>query len=265
MSFYLTRSNIALHYRFDTRVADEPPLVLINSLGSDLRIWDEICEHLHDHFSILRYDKRGHGLSDSPAPPYTMQDHVDDLLDLLIHLDIQELHLVGISVGGIIAMQLAARHPGRIRRLVLCDTAPRIGSREMWDQRIENLEAEGLEKMGETILERWFAPGFAHRNPAEYRGYLNMLMRTPLDGYIGTCAALREADLSGVLSNIDVPALVLCGEHDLATPPAQAARFASSMPDATLHVIVGAGHLPCIEQPEPMAAQILQFLTGGKG
>lgn len=258
MKFATIRGN-TLHYTREGLQAGVP-LVFINSLGSDLRIWDRLAPNFAGRFPIIRYDKRGHGLSDCPSGPYSIQDHANDLAGLLEHLNVKEAILIGISVGGMIALDYAARYSQNVLALVLCDTAARIGTPEFWDTRIEAVREKGLDGMAETILARWFAAAFSAQHPAEFRGYYNMLTRTPVSGYMATCEALRAADLSDTVGAIKTKTLVLCGAEDLATPPDLGRKLAESLSDARFELIERAAHLPCVEQPETMAAKIDQFL-----
>lgn len=254
---------ITLHYALEGEPADETsgtPLVFVNSLGTDLRIWDAMLSSLTGTSPIIRYDKRGHGLSDAPGGPYTIDQHTGDLMALLGHLGVREAIVVGISVGGMIALDFAAKYPGAVRALVLCDTAAKIGTASGWNQRIRSVREQGLEQMAETILARWFAPSFSRERPAEYRGYRNMLARSSGDGYIATCEALRDADLRESVSAIQAKALILCGEEDPSTPPAVVRELADGLPDAQFDVIPGAAHLPCVEQPTATATRINRFL-----
>jgi 3-oxoadipate enol-lactonase len=252
-------NDLTLHYQTEGP-ADRPALVFANSLGSDFRIWDDVAARLVDDYHLIRYDKRGHGLSDCPPGPYTIADHAADLAALLAHLGVAKVTVIGVSVGGMIAQQFAARHPGRVDRLVLSDTGAQIGTAAYWAERIGKLETSGFDELGETILSRWFAPGFAATDPATYRGYGHMLTRTPLSGYIATCAAIRDADLRDAAAIITAPTLVLCGDQDVATPPALGRELAALIPNARFQLIDGAGHLPGIEQPAAVAAAIRAFL-----
>jgi 3-oxoadipate enol-lactonase len=239
---------------------DDPPLVFVNSLGTDLRSWEQVAGHFAATHRVIRYDKRGHGLSDCPPAPYTIRDHTLDLVGLLDRLEVARAAVVGISIGGMIAQDLAAAWPERVSELVLCDTAPKIGTAAAWQERSDTLCQHGMAYLAETILTRWFAPSFAERQPATYRGYLNMLVRMPLEGYTGTCDALQDADLTAATRTIAARTLVVCGAQDVATPPELVRGLWDLLPEATYREIPGSAHLPCVEQPAALAAEIEAFL-----
>jgi 3-oxoadipate enol-lactonase len=256
---FLKTHGIVHHYVLEGS-KDKPVLVFANSLGSDLRIWDGVVTHLGDDFMIIRYDKRGHGLSDVPTPPYSLDDFVLDLVGLLDGLEIKEAAVCGLSVGGLIAQRLALSYPDRVRALVLCDTGMRIGSFASWEERIGTVRESGLAKLADPSMERWFTAAFREHRSVEMRGYANMLLRIPADGYLGACYALRDADLTRETPKINKPTLVLCGEQDIATPPDLGRELAQAIPGARFSLIKEAAHLTCIEQPEAMAHQITRFL-----
>lgn len=253
----------ALH--FDDRGAEaasrgEPALVFANSLGTDLRVWEPLLPYLPPLGRLLRHDQRGHGLSDCPAGPYAIGELADDLEALLDERGVEQAVLVGLSVGGMVAQALAARRPERVRALVLCDTAHKIGSPEMWQQRIDGLEAGGIASLAEAILERWFSPRFRAERPAELAIWRNMLTRTPLEGYVATCGAIRDADLTEQARGLEIPALCLVGARDGATPPELVRELATLLPDARFAEIPEAGHLPPVEAPALMGRLIGDFL-----
>lgn len=250
---------IVTHF-VDEGPRDRPAITFVNSLGTDLRLWEPVAAQLRTDYRVVRYDLRGHGLSDCTPDPYTLDDFVADLHALLAYLGIQSGALVGISIGGLIASALAIRYPTAVSHLVLSDTAARIGSEKLWNDRIEMVGSLGMERAAPAIIPIWFADGFAASQPHVHRGFLNMLGRTPLQGYVSSCAALAISDLTDQIHNIQAQTLVLAGEHDRATPPAQAKALADMIPAATLQLIDGAGHLPCVEQPEAMGQMILRFL-----
>lgn len=238
---------------------DKPVLIFANSLGSDLRIWDDVVTHLVGDFRMIRYDKRGHGLSDVPPPPYSLDDFVLDLVGLLDALEIKEATVCGLSVGGVIAQRFTINYPDRVRALVLCDTGMRIGSLASWEERIAMVKESGLSKLAGPSMERWFTAAFRENRSVEMQGYVNMLLRIPRDGYLGACYALRDADLTQETPKINKPTLVLCGDQDIATPPDLGRQLAQAIPGARFSLIEEAAHLTCIEQPEAMAHQMMEF------
>jgi len=256
---FKTIDGITLHYAHEGR-EQTTPLVFINSLGTDLRIWNAVAAPFADRFTLIRYDKRGHGLSDCRPGPYTIRQLTSDLVGLLERLQEGAVVLIGVSVGGMIAMDFAINYPQRVRALVLSDTAAKIGTTDMWDERISLLRGYGMAHLAGAILERWFSPAFAGQYPAAYRGYFNMLTRTPLEGYIATCEAIRDADLSDAVPSIKVPTLVVGGAEDGATPPELVRGLAEALPNAHFELIEQAGHIPSIEQPALLVAKIDQFL-----
>ncbi len=256
---FITVDSITLHYSC-AGAPEGTPLVFINSLGTDLRIWDGVAPHFYERYRVIRYDKRGHGLSDCPPAPYSIRDHATDLAGLLYRLEVKQAVLVGISVGGMIAQDFAAAWPERVQSLVLCDTAAKIGTGVLWNERIDHLLKHGMASLSEAILARWFTEAFAQEEPSAYRGYANMLTRMPVEGYTGTCAAIRDADLTETTQTITAPTLVLCGGEDVATPPDLVSSLCELLPQAQFRQISNAAHLPCIEQPDTMADYIAQFI-----
>ena len=256
---FTTLEGVTLHFAREGQ-GQATPLVFINSLGSDYRIWDDAVELLASDYPLLRYDKRGHGLSDCPPGPYIIRDHSADLLALLDHSRIHQAVLIGVSVGGMIALDITARHPERVKGLVLCDTGAKIGTPEFWEARIAAIREHGLSEVATTVLQRWFAPSFAEAHPAAYQGYYNMLSRTPEEGYIATCQAIRDADLRPTLKDIHAKTLIMCGAEDASTPPELGRELAQALPNARFDLIQNAGHLPSIEQPTVLAAKIKAFL-----
>ena len=226
-------------------------LVLLNSLGTDYRIWDGLVLALGGRFRILRYDERGQGLSDSPPAPYTIDDHTDDLLALLDF------------IGGMISMDACVKRPESIRGLVLADTSDAIGPRPFWDTRIRQVTEHGVEPIAESVMERWFGASFRRSHQVEVRGWANLLARAPLEGYLGSCAALRDADLSSSVPTIGAPAVCICGSEDLSTPPSTVRSLASRLPNAEYVEMEGAGHLAPVERPGEFA-RILERFAGGR-
>jgi len=251
-------NGIVLHYE-ETGSARLPTIAFSNSLGTDFRIWDGVVRILKPEFRLVRYDKRGHGLSEAPPAPYTMDEHVEDLAGLLEHLGVEDAIIVGLSVGGIIAQALAARHPDLTHAIVLCDTAHKIGTADLWNGRIAAVDSEGIAAIADGILERWFSARFRAEHPVELAGYRNMLTRTPPSGYAGTCAAIRDTDLTETTRQLALPSLCIVGDEDGATPPDLVRSLADLLPDSRYEVMTGSGHLPCIDQPHRLAGLIRGF------
>lgn len=237
---------------------DRPMIVFSNSLGTDLRIWDDVVQNLTSEFSTVTYDKRGHGLSDLGETPYTIEAHVADLAALLDHLGATQSIICGLSVGGLIAQGLYGTRPDHVRAMILCDTGSKIGNEIVWNDRIRAIEQGGIESTADVIISRWFTPGF-RKSPA-FAGIRNMLVRQSTAGYVATCAAIRDADFREIARTISVPTLCLVGDGDETTPPHFVDALSQSIPRARYEVIRGAGHIPCIEQPEALSALIRDFV-----
>ncbi len=256
---FIELAGTTLHYEHRAR-ADRPLLVFVNSLGTDFRIWDEVAADFAGDFGLLRYDKRGHGLSDLGDPPYSIAGHAADLAALIDHVGATEVVLCGLSIGGLIAQHHAAGHPAHLRALVLCDTAHRIGTAAAWNARIDTVRREGIASVADGILEGWFTPAFRTGEPARFAGARNMLVRQPVAGYLGSCAAVRDTDHTDLVGRIAAPTLVVVGDRDGSTPPDLVRTMAAMIPGARFEIIAGAGHIPCIERPAALAALMRDFL-----
>lgn len=245
----MIRSNgIWLHCREDGP-ATAPPLLLINSLGTDLRMWDAVMPALSQDFRVIRFDKPGHGLSETAPRPYRIAALAAHALAVLDACDVAVADVLGLSIGGQIALSLALNHPERVGRLVLSNTAARIGSAAMWQDRIAALEQQGIAAMADAVLERWFSAAWRAGNPGALAGWRAMLSRTDLTGYLGCCEALSVADLTADCTALRLPVHLIAGAEDGATPPALVQATADLMPQAALTCLPGVGHLPCIEDP----------------
>ncbi|MBO6718249.1 MAG: 3-oxoadipate enol-lactonase [Rhizobiaceae bacterium] len=253
-------NGVVIHHAVRGR-ADGPVVVFSNSLGTDFRIWDAVAAELEADYRLVLYDKRGHGMSEAAPAPYALTDHVNDLAALLDHLGVTNAAIVGLSVGGLIAQGLAALRPDLVERLVLCDTAHKIGTDELWNARIDAVKEGGIASIADAILERWFTPGYRDPSNADFVGYKAMLVRQTVDGYAGTCAALRDADLTESTRALKVPALCIVGDQDGSTPPDLVRSMAGLIAGSRFEIIKDAGHLPCIEQPAATAKLIREFLS----
>lgn len=253
-------SGVTLHYSL-TGAHDGSPLILVNSLGTDLRIWGDVVPLLAMRHRLLCYDKRGHGLSDAPPGPYSIDDHVADLLGLAAHVGFPRFALCGISIGGMIALRVASRHPKKVSSLIACDTGAAIGTAQMWNERIATVQANGMSAIADTVLGRWVTPDFRASQPAAVAGWRNMLERCSPEGYVASCATVRDTDLTPDLPNITAPTLVLVGDCDIVTPPEMARRLADGIHNAQLRQVRDAGHVPAIEQPRALADLIREHLN----
>lgn len=259
----LNTGDLALNYRID---GDDraPPLLMSNSLGTDLAMWSSQMALLTAHFRVIRYDTRGHGASSVPSGPYTLDQLGNDVLALLDHLQIARTHFVGLSMGGLTGLWLAIHAPQRLDRMVLANTGAKIGAPEMWNSRIDALRDRGdqglPDAITDTVVERWFTPRHRERVPAGVAPIRQMLTETTGAGYAANCAAIRDADLRTQLMLIRVPTLVIAGTHDPSTPPALGREIAEGIPDAR-YVELDAAHLSNLEQTGAFNAAVLRFLT----
>lgn len=251
----LSRPWGAMHYRVDGPVTGLA-VMFANSLGTDLRLWDALLAELPG-IRAIRFDKRGHGLSDD-SPDYGIDDLADDAADLIAHLGCGPLIFVGLSIGGMIAQSLAARHPGLIRAAVLSNTAVRMGTAESWAQRIDAVQSSGIASIADVIMQRWFAPQF-HQQP-QLAAWRNMVGRTSGDGYVAACRALAQADLTSLARALRLPVMVIAGDQDGSSPADLVRATANLIPGASFHIVQNAGHLPCVEQPLAYAALLKPFL-----
>ncbi|WP_151719520.1 3-oxoadipate enol-lactonase [Gemmobacter serpentinus] len=251
----LSRPWGAMHYRLDGPEGGVP-VVFANSLGTDLRLWDAVLPLLPG-IRAIRFDKRGHGLSDLSGP-HEIHDLAEDVAALIAAVADGPVIFVGLSVGGGIGQALAARRPELLRAMVLSNTAAKMGHAEGWQARIAAIRAGGLAAITDAVMERWFAPAF-RASPA-LAPWRNMFERTDAAGYIATCEVLAACDLTASAAGLRLPVQVIAGGADGASPPDLVAATAALIRGAKYHVIPEAGHLPCVETPEAWAAIVSPFL-----
>jgi 3-oxoadipate enol-lactonase len=252
---------VDVHYRVDGP-DDGPPLLMINSLGADLAMWEPQVPALAGRRRMIRYDARGHGLSPVPPGRYGLADLGREALALLDLLGVASADVCGLSLGGMTAMWLAANAPERVKRLVLCCTSALFGPPERWARRAETVLAHGTGAVADAVVSRWVTPGFAAAHPDETARLRAMIAATPAVGYAGACAAIEDMDLRADLGRIRARTLVISGADDPATPPEHGAAIAHGIPDARFEVLQNAAHLGTYEQPEAANRLILEALDG---
>lgn len=238
---------------------NDPVVVFANSLGTDLRLWDQIMPLLPAGLRIIRYDKRGHGLSSVPVPPYSMGALIGDVEKLLDHLGVKDCVFVGLSIGGMIAQGLAVKRLDLVRAMVVSNSAAKVGTKEMWAERIAGVQSSGIESLADTVMERWFSKSFLQR--PELIAWRNMLARTPDDGYVGCSAAISGTDFLASTATLTLPSLFIAGSEDSATPPDLVRETSELVKGSRFHLIRGAGHLPCVENPIEYARVLNKFLN----
>jgi 3-oxoadipate enol-lactonase len=247
-----------LHYRFDGPES-APVLVFSNSLGTNFGMWDPQVSATARHFRVLRYDTRGHGFSSVTPGPYSIEQLGRDVLGLLDGLKIDKVCFCGLSMGGMTGMWLGVNAPGRLDRLVLANTAARIGNREIWNARIEQVRQGGMAPIAESVLQRWFTPSFIASAPDQVELVRQMLLQTPAAGYIANCEAIREMDQREAIAGITTPTLVIAGAKDPATPAAEGRFVAGKIPGAK-YIELDAAHLSNIEAEAEFTKAVSSFL-----
>ncbi len=250
--------DVQLHYQTDGN-PDGAPIVFANSLGTDLRLWDSVLPHLPDGLRIIRFDKRGHGLSSQPPGPYSMGALIRDTEALLDHLGVRDCVFVGLSIGGMIAQGLAVKRMDQIRALVLSNTAAKIAIPAIWQDRMAAVRAGGIEALADATMERWFSK--AYRTSADHLLWRNMMVRQPVEGYLGCCAAISGTDFYTPTSGLRLPTLGIAGSEDGSTPPDLVRETVDLIPGSRFELMRKAGHLPCVEHPKQYAALLRRFLS----
>lgn len=248
----------ALRYRIEGPPG-APMLLLSNSLGTNIAMWDAQTPVLTRRFRVLRYDSRGHGASTNAGRPYAIAQLARDVLSLLDAVEVARVHFCGLSMGGMVGMWLGAHADERIDRLILCNTAPRIGSAELWNTRIDAVRKGGIEAIADAVIDRWFTAEYRQRASRTVRQMRYMLIANPVEGYAAACAAIRDTDQWDVLPDISRPTLIISGAHDVAAPPADGRRMAREISGAK-YVELDAAHISNVEQPERFTSEVVDFL-----
>jgi 3-oxoadipate enol-lactonase len=251
-------AGMRLHYELNG-ANDLPVLMLSHSIGTNLHLWDRVAPAFTGRFRVLRYDTRGHGRSGAQSGPHSIADLGNDALRLLDALGVQHCCFCGLSLGGMIGMWLGIHAPHRVEKLVLANTAARIGTREGWMGRIREVEQNGLESIVDGALARSFTERFRRDEPQTVATVRQMILSTSGDGYTGCCAVIRNADLTPELHRIQAPVRVLAGKWDPATTPADGRLLAWEIRNSDF-VELDAAHLSVIEDPQGFSEAVLDFL-----
>jgi 3-oxoadipate enol-lactonase len=240
--------------------ATKPPLMISDPLAMTHRVWDRQMPALLEHFRVVRYDSRGHGESIADEGPYSIDGLANDALAILDTLGIEKAHWLGLSKGAMVGLYILAHAKGRIGRAVLANTSARVGGPDLWNSRIQAARATDMAAVAATVAERWFTPRFRDERADEVERVLAMVRATPLQGYLATCAALRDMDLREAMRGIDTPVLVIVGRHDPSTPPETGRAIATAIEGATL-VTLDTSHVSNVEDPENFSRAVVDFLT----
>jgi len=259
MSFISCNGHV-IHYSYINNNGDQT-FLFINSLGTDFRIWEEVANDLSAFGNILLYDKRGHGLSDVAKAKDGLKEYAEDARFLLESLSIQNCIVIGISVGGMIGPILAHYHPGLIKKLIVCGAANRIGNTETWNERIAQVRINGLKAITATLMKRWFSSSFHEKYPERIAGYKNMVDRCDVDGYIHTCEAIRDENITSISQSLRLPTLCIAGSEDQSVSPGDVRALSQSIKGSKLEIIEGSCHMTCIDNREIFTKLIVDFIS----
>ncbi|RPJ19422.1 MAG: 3-oxoadipate enol-lactonase [Desulfobacteraceae bacterium] len=254
-------NGITMHYELEGPES-APVVSLSHSLATDLSMWDLQAAVLKSGYRVLRYDTRGHGCTDAPEGPYTLEQLADDAKALLQALHISKTHFMGISMGGMIGQVLALKDPGLLRSLILCDTSSRIPEEALpvWEERIGLAQQQGMDALVESTMERWFTAPFRAKPIPVLEKIRGMIRTTPLKGYIGCSRAIMKLNLTERLTEIELPTLIVVGEEDPGTPVAASQAIHKQIKGSELVILKSAAHLSNIEQQDAFNTAVLDFL-----
>jgi 3-oxoadipate enol-lactonase len=254
-------NGIQMNYELSGK-KDGPFVILSHSLGSSLVMWNPQIKALEPHFQVLRYDIRGHGKSEAPPGAYNLELLGEDAVALLDVLEIEKVHWIGLSMGGMIGQGIALNYPKRLQSLALCDTMAVVPeeAQPIWQERIDAVREKGVASQLEPIMERWFTPTFLSLNPYMLGVIRKEFLATPAQGYLGCIYAIRKLNYLDRLSTIKIPTLIMVGEDDPGTPVSASEAMLQRIPDSKLVIIKSARHLSNVEQPEVFNTNLITFL-----
>jgi len=251
--------DVSLHYQL-SGPPDAPVLLLSNSLGTSLDMWKPQTAPFAHLYRVLRYDMRGHGRSSTPPGPYTLDKLGRDVVSLLDTLGFDQVDFCGLSLGGVIGQWLGVNVPARLKHLMLCNTAAKIGTEATWNSRIEAVQTGGTAAIADAVIERWFTPAYRAAQPAIVAEMRTMLAASDPAGYAAACAAIRDMDQRATAASIASPTLLIAGEYDPVTTVSDAEFLQARIPDARL-VVLPAAHISNVEASEQFNAAVLNFLA----
>lgn len=255
---FVETKDLHMHYELDGP-AGAPALVLSNSLGTNLSLWDQQLPVFVKTFRVIRYDSRGHGQTSATPGEYTVEMLGRDVLQLLDALNLERVNFCGLSIGGMTGMWLAVNAPQRLERLVLSNTAPKIGKIDAWNQRIKLVRESGTRAVAQAVVEKWFTPEFHAKHPNQIAKTRHMIETTNTDGYVGSCAAVRDFDFWEQVTAIRAQTLVIAGTHDQSVPPSDAQKLAKQIPGAH-YIELAAAHISNIEAATRFTNEVSEFL-----
>lgn len=238
-------------------------LVLANSLGSSVRMWDKALPALEERHRVLRFDMRGHGDSEASVGPLRIEQLGHDVLRLMDEVKADRASICGVSLGGLVGLWLGIHAGNRVDRLILANTAARIGTRQMWEQRIATVRSAGISELAASTLERWFTPAYRAEHPEEMEQIHKMIATTDPQGYSTCCGVLRDTDLRAEVAEVKAASLVITGTHDPATPPEDGRALHAGLPHST-YVELNASHMSAWECANEFAEAVMQHLAAGE-
>jgi 3-oxoadipate enol-lactonase len=239
--------------------ADAPVLMLSNSIGTDLHMWDAQVPEFARHYRLVRYDRRGHGKSSTPKGPYSMEQLGRDVLAVIDALEIKTMNWCGLSMGGMVGQWLGANAPDRIEKLILSNTTDYYPDKTPWNDRIKFIREKGLAALADANMARWFTQAWRDKNPGELARFTRMFLANDPEGYIACGFAVRDMDHRALLPRITRPTLIIAGREDIATTPAMAESMSQRIPGAKLAMVEGA-HIANAESVPAYARTVLDFL-----
>jgi 3-oxoadipate enol-lactonase len=257
----ITANGITMHYEMDGPES-APVVTLSHSLATDLSMWDPQVSALKSGYRVLRYDTRGHGGTDAPEGPYTLEQLAEDVRALLQALRIPKTHFMGISMGGMIGQVLALKNPGMLQSLILCDTSSRIPEEALpiWEERIGLAQKKGMDALAESTMERWFTASFRRKPLPALDKIRGMIRTTPVKGYVGCSRAIMRLNLTERLREITLPSFIIVGEEDPGTPVAASQVIHEQIKGSELVILKSAAHLSNIEQQDAFNTAVMAFL-----